>query len=213
MIPLLHDFAGSRVLVFGGGPVGARKARRFAREAEVVVLSPSFVDADFGDATRKRAAPDPAEVPDWIDRIEPALVVATTDNSEVNAAVEDTAQERGLLVNRADHSGERAPGSVVLPAIARSDPVVVGVSTQGHAPTVSAVLRDEIDAQLDGAGKLAVFVGALRDRIDERDVDSRDRRDVLAAVAASESIRTLLAEGETDRAHDAAEKLLRETKA
>jgi precorrin-2 dehydrogenase/sirohydrochlorin ferrochelatase len=38
MIPLLHDFSGETVLVFGGGRVGARKARRFAREAKVLEL-------------------------------------------------------------------------------------------------------------------------------------------------------------------------------
>ena len=37
MIPLLHDFADERVLVFGGGPVGARKARR----PELTARSPS----------------------------------------------------------------------------------------------------------------------------------------------------------------------------
>jgi hypothetical protein len=41
MIPLLHDFTGATVLVFGGGTVGARKARRFASEADVVVVSGS----------------------------------------------------------------------------------------------------------------------------------------------------------------------------
>ncbi|MFC6768071.1 NAD(P)-dependent oxidoreductase, partial [Natrinema soli] len=39
MIPLLHDFTNATVLVFGGGHVGARKARRFAREARVLVVS------------------------------------------------------------------------------------------------------------------------------------------------------------------------------
>lgn len=42
MIPLYHDFRDETVLVFGGGAVGARKARRFAAEAMVVVVSPSF---------------------------------------------------------------------------------------------------------------------------------------------------------------------------
>jgi len=40
VIPLFHDFTDETVLVFGGGPVGARKARRFAAEADVVVVSP-----------------------------------------------------------------------------------------------------------------------------------------------------------------------------
>ena len=39
MIPLVHDVGGETVLVFGGGTVGARKARRFAREARVVARS------------------------------------------------------------------------------------------------------------------------------------------------------------------------------
>ncbi|MDR9382052.1 MAG: NAD(P)-dependent oxidoreductase, partial [Natronomonas sp.] len=49
MIPLYHDFTDETVLVFGGGPVGARKARRFAREAAVVVVSPEFAADDYGD--------------------------------------------------------------------------------------------------------------------------------------------------------------------
>lgn len=208
MIPLLHDFSGFRVLVFGGGPVGARKSRRFDREAEVIVVAPAFADADFGDASLERDSPDPAEVSEWIDRTDPALVVAATDDSDVNAAAEDAARERGILVNRADHSSERAPGSVVVPATVRSDPVVVGVSTQGKAPGVSAVLRDEIEDQLEGAGELATFVGDLRDRLDEHDVRDHNRRDVLRAVAESDRVRKLLADGETDRANDLADDLL-----
>ena len=67
MIPLLHDFTGTTVLVVGGGRVGARKARRFAREARVVVVSPAFVDdADFGGAERVRAALDPDDWPELV---------------------------------------------------------------------------------------------------------------------------------------------------
>jgi precorrin-2 dehydrogenase/sirohydrochlorin ferrochelatase len=55
VIPLLHDFRGTRVLVVGGGRVGARRAHGFAREAEVVIVSPDFVDAEVGDAQRVRA--------------------------------------------------------------------------------------------------------------------------------------------------------------
>ena len=39
MIPLLHDFDGETVLVVGGGPVGARRARTFAPH-KIVVATP-----------------------------------------------------------------------------------------------------------------------------------------------------------------------------
>ncbi|WEL18944.1 Siroheme synthase (precorrin-2 oxidase/ferrochelatase domain) [Halorhabdus sp. SVX81] len=212
MIPLLHDFSDSRVLVFGGGPVGARKARRFDHEAEVVVVAPQFADADFGNATLERASPDPTEVAEWLDRIEPALVVAATDDAAVNAAVERAAEDRGVLVNRADHSGERAPGAVVLPAIVRDDPVVVGISTQGGAPAVSGVLREEIEREIDGAGALAGFVGDLREEFADQGVDGPHRRDALRAIARSDRIRTLVADGQTDQAREVAEELLGEVR-
>ncbi|CQR53905.1 Siroheme synthase [Haloferax massiliensis] len=87
MIPLVHDLSDETVVVFGGGPVGARKARRFAREARTVVVSPEFGDRDFGDAELVRAAPKPEEVPSWVERFGPALVVAATDDDAVNDAV------------------------------------------------------------------------------------------------------------------------------
>jgi precorrin-2 dehydrogenase/sirohydrochlorin ferrochelatase len=195
MIPLFHDLSGERVLVFGGGGVGARKARRFAREAEVLVVGPEFGDREFGGATLLRGAPDPDEVGEWIDRIDPALVVAATDDDAVNAAVEAVTQERGILVNRADRSGERDPGSVVVPATARDDPVVVAIATGGQAPVVSGLLREDIEALIDGTGALAELLGELRGELDEHGIGSRHRRGALRAVAKSEAVRDALDQG------------------
>ena len=118
MIPLYHDFRDATVLVFGGGSVGSRKARRFAREADVVVISPTFDDRfdepALADVERIRAAPEPADVDEWVDRFEPALVVAATDNAALNAAVDTAASERGLLINRTDRPSDwelRADGN------------------------------------------------------------------------------------------------------
>jgi precorrin-2 dehydrogenase/sirohydrochlorin ferrochelatase len=113
MIPLFHDFDGERVLIFGGGSVGARKARRFGQEAETIVVSPTFADAEFGMAERIRAAPDRSAVETWIDQVSPVLVVAATDDESLNEAIEMAACERSILVNRADQSGPRDAGSVV----------------------------------------------------------------------------------------------------
>ena len=195
VIPLFHDLAGERVLVFGGGAVGARKARRFAREAEVLVVAPEFGDQEFGGSTLLRGAPDPEEVGEWIGRIDPALVVAATDDGAVNAAVERAARERGILVNRTDRSGERDPGSVVVPATARDGPVVVAVATGGQAPVLSGLLREEIETLIDGTGALADLLGELRGELEEHGVGSRHRREALRAVVESEAVRKALQEG------------------
>ncbi len=204
MIPLFHDFAGERVLVFGGGGVGARKARRFAREAEVLVVAPEFDDREFGGATLLRGAPDPDEVGEWIDRVDPALVVAATDDGEVNAAVEASARERGILVNRADRSGERDPGSVVVPATARDDPVVVAIATGGRAPVLSGFLREDVETLIGGTGALAEVLGELRDELDEYGVGTRHRRQALRSVVESEAVREGLRKGNREEAYEKA---------
>ena len=207
MIPLLHDFRGETVLVFGGGPVGARKARRFAREAEVLVVSPAFADRDFGAAELIRAAPEPetngegtddGDVTAWLERTDPALVVAATDDEEVNAAVEDAARARGILVNRADESGERDPGSVVVPATVREDPVVVSIATGGTAPALSKYLRRELEETLSGAGEMAALCAALRTELKSRDISPERRREIVTDVVNSPDVWTALRDGTTN---------------
>lgn len=195
MIPLLHDFTDARVLVFGGGPVGARKARRFAREAEVIVVSPEFADESFGGAELVRTAPEPAAVPTWVERVAPALVVAATNDGAINEAVVEAARERGILVNRADRSGERDPGSVVVPATVREDPVVVSVATGGTAPALSKYLRRELDQTLSGAGEMAQVCAALRTELKARDVAPARRREIVTDVVNSSDVWTALRTG------------------
>jgi precorrin-2 dehydrogenase/sirohydrochlorin ferrochelatase len=197
VIPLYHDFEGERVLVFGGGRVGARKARRFAAEADVVVVSPAFADVDFGGAECVRAEPTPADVDEWFERVDPALAVAATDDGALNARVESVARERDVLVNRTDTHGERDPGSVVVPATVRDDPVVVSIATGGASPALSRYLRERVEEELDGAGAMAELTGALRDDLQARGVDPERRRDVVRAVVRSPDVWTTLRMGTT----------------
>lgn len=193
MIPLLHDLTGARVLIFGGGPVGARRARTFSREAEVVVLSPTFVEKSFGTATRIRAAPDPAGVGGWIDRVEPAVVVAATNTKAVNNAVANAARNRNLLINRADRSQSDSNtgagwdvNDVAVPATVWSEPVVVGISSGGRSPALSRVLRERIEPEIEGAGALARITGELRRELDE--YPPQQRRAAVRAVVRSDRV-------------------------
>ena len=185
MIPLFHDFDGETVVVFGGGSVGARKARRFAREASVVVVGPALSADDYGGAETVRAAPDPGDVPGWFDRTEPALAVAATDVEAVNEAVAAAAADRGVLVNRADRAGGRDAGSVVVPATVRDGDVAVAVSTGGQSPALARELRKRIEAEIDGAGELAAATAAVRAELKTRGVAPGRRRDAVRAAVRS----------------------------
>ena len=206
MIPLFHDFSGSTVLVFGGGRVGARKARRFAREARTVVVSPDFGDREFGGAERVRAVPGPMAVPGWFDRADPALAVAATDDGQVNDAIARAARERGVLLNRADRSTDDDPAEsnadsdrdgndgdewareVVVPATVRDGPVTLAVATGGRSPALSRHLRERFEEEFAGAGAMAELSGQLRTELRERGVAPSERRAAIRAVVRSKRV-------------------------
>lgn len=230
MIPLVHDFSGETVLVFGGGSVGTRKASRFVGEARVVVVSPTFderlveiaaagdggstddggstgdggsADDDGSTVDLVRAAPNAASVHAWVDRASPALVVAATDDAAINAAAEAAARERGALVNRTDESGDRDPGSVVVPATVADDPIRVAISTGGESPALAKALRERIEAEIEGAGAMAELSGALRTELQARDVEPDIRREAVRAVVRSPRVWKGLQEGESKGRHEA----------
>ncbi len=199
MIPLFHDFSGATVFVLGGGPVGARKARRFSREARTVVVSPEFSDESFGGAELVREAPDADGVCEWLDRLEPALVVCATSDEEINEAAATAARERHALVNRADRSGEREPGGVVVPATVRDDPVVVAIATGGTAPALSKHLRKRLERELEGAGAMAALLSVLRTELREAGHPPERRRAAVGAVVESSAVWKALRTGGSKR--------------
>jgi precorrin-2 dehydrogenase/sirohydrochlorin ferrochelatase len=195
MIPLFHDFEDEVVLVVGGGPVGARKARRFVQEAKVVVLSDSFADRDFGGAETVRTAVDPEDATGWVERADPALVVTATGDEDVNDALEAAARERGILVNRADQRGSRDAGSVVVPATIRDGPVVAALSTGGRSPALSRHLREQLEPELENAGAMAELTAELRHDLEASGVGPAQRRTALRRIVRSREVWTALDSG------------------
>ena len=216
MIPLIHDFTGRTVLVFGGGTVGARKAKRFAREAHVVVVSPTFVD-ELGTTERQetdheswqptgegpgielvRDAPDPDDVAGWIDRVEPALVVAATDSEAVNEAAAAAARARNVLVNRTDRAGGRDVGSVVVPATVDDGSVSVAITTGGASPALSKYLRERVEEDIEGAGTMAELTSDIRTELKRRELPPAERRDAVRRVVRSPRVWKALRTGTTN---------------
>ncbi|WP_318568097.1 bifunctional precorrin-2 dehydrogenase/sirohydrochlorin ferrochelatase [Salinigranum marinum] len=218
MIPLVHDFTGRTVLVLGGGAVGARKARRFASEAHVVVVSPAFADgfdaADAAEATPETwqqtsdgpgvelvcDAPTPEGVERWIDRLDPALVVAATDDEAINAAAADAARDRDVLVNRTDRAGGRGGdvGSVVVPATVEDGSVTVAITTGGASPALSKHLRERLEAEIEGTGAMADLTRDLRAELRDRALSPTERRDAVRRVVRSSRVWKALRTGTTN---------------
>lgn len=143
------------VLVVGGGAVAARKVRVLAEGGfQVVVVAPviaSEIAALPGVTAIARAF-----VPVDVDARPWALVLACTNDREVNRAVGEAARARRIPVLVADARDE---STVSFPALYRDGDLLAGVSTSGADPALAARLRDAV-AEALGPGRAAEIAEA-----------------------------------------------------
>jgi precorrin-2 dehydrogenase len=88
------------------------------------------------------------------------LVIAATGDSEVNIAVHDDAEARAMLVNVVD-----VPPlcNFILPAIVRSGPLAIAISTAGASPALAKRMKREIGEQFgEHYARLAVLLNDAR---------------------------------------------------
>lgn len=155
-------------LVVGGGRVAGRKiATLLACGAAVTVVAPEAHEAlallaGAGAIEAIEGAPLDVQLRPY--RAGEAagyrLVVTATGIPEVDAAVHHDAEAAGVWVNSAD---DPANCTFVLPAVWRSGPVSVAVSTDGASPALAGWLRSRAAEALGPeAGVLADLLGEAR---------------------------------------------------
>jgi uroporphyrin-III C-methyltransferase/precorrin-2 dehydrogenase/sirohydrochlorin ferrochelatase len=135
--PLLLDVSGRRVVVVGGGPVGARRAAALADAgADVVVVAPvvdAAIEADPRVTVVRREYRSGDLAGAW-------LAQTCTGITAVDEAVARDADDGRVWCVRASSSKN---SKAWTPAVARVDDVVVGVNAGGD-PGRARVLRDAI---------------------------------------------------------------------
>jgi precorrin-2 dehydrogenase/sirohydrochlorin ferrochelatase len=128
-------------LVVGGGAVGERKVQDLlASGAQVTVVSRTLTPVLADLASRGKIAylsEDFAET-----QVEGmALVMAATDDPEVNAQVSAAAQARAIWVNVAD---EPEYCTFIVPAQVRRGDLTLAISTGGASPALARQVREEL---------------------------------------------------------------------
>jgi precorrin-2 dehydrogenase/sirohydrochlorin ferrochelatase len=131
-------------LVVGGGAVGERKvADLLVAGARVTVVSRTLTPelAALAERGEIRYLPEDFTAP----QVEGmALVMAATDDPEVNAAVFAAAQARAIWVNVAD---DPEHCTFIVPAQVRRGELTLAISTGGASPALASQLRQDLQQQ------------------------------------------------------------------
>jgi uroporphyrin-III C-methyltransferase / precorrin-2 dehydrogenase / sirohydrochlorin ferrochelatase len=174
-LPLFADLRNRHCLVVGGGQVAARRVRLLlSAGARITVISPQVhadllarEDAGGIRVLRETFASHDLE-PYW-------LVVAATDDHDVNQHVANCAEKSKIWCNVVD---QPALCSFIMPAIINRAPITVAIGSGGNAPVLARWLKGVIESLLPArVGQLGALAGRWRERVKAHipDPDKRQR--------------------------------------
>lgn len=148
--PVNLKLKAKKVLIVGGGKVGLRKFKRLLKaRAEITVVSPkfnsgfkSYPDSSSGSSSdqfqllKRRFRED--------DLIGKVLVIAATDNRELNERIALLARGRNILVNIIDNP---ELSDFTVPAAVNKGELLLTVSTGSNLPALSKKIRKKLQQE------------------------------------------------------------------
>jgi siroheme synthase-like protein len=184
LLPIFVKLEGSPCLVVGGGAIGLQKVRSLLEcGAHITVVAPDVRDEirkleERGSITWHRRDYVVADIAGQ------RLVIAATNDPQVNHAVYSDAVAAGVLANAVDDPPfcDFYFGSVV-----RRGPLQIGISTAGESPALAQRLRQQLELLIDeGTGAWLERLGALRREVLATHPAGEERNSLLRTLASRE---------------------------
>ncbi|WP_027410748.1 NAD(P)-binding protein [Anoxybacteroides tepidamans] len=181
--PIMLDVANKQAVVIGGGKVAERKIHGLLEaRAVVTVVSPEVTDALYqlakeGELVWKQKTFSADDISSAF------IVIAATNNSDVNEAVAQAATPNQLL-NVVD-APEKS--NFHVPAIVRQGRLTIAVSTGGASPILAKQIRRQMAAMYDEHyGRYVDFLYNCRQYILTHIKDPMKKQKLLQTIATEE---------------------------
>jgi precorrin-2 dehydrogenase / sirohydrochlorin ferrochelatase len=193
--PIFLNLSGQRCLVIGGGVVAERKvAGLLDADASVTIVSPTLTVELTRLAKEKKIRHFMRDYRKG-DLSGYRLAFVATDDSQVNRAVYEEAQEAEVFINTAD---DPAHCDFILPSVLRRGELQVAVATGGTSPALSRAIREELEQYFtEDYSILSEIVAELRCELRDKNVSANAE---TWRSALDGNVRRMIREGDVEGA-------------
>lgn len=204
-LPIFVNIRNQPCLVVGGGEVAARKVALLRKaQAQVTVVSPEL-GRELSEMADKGEIRHVARNFEDADIEQPVLVIAATDQREVNEKVSALGKARGIPVNVVDNP---PLCSFIMPSIVDRSPVQIAISTGGASPVLARMIRTKLEGCIPAAyGRLAALVDGFREKVKAKFSNVEERRTFWEAVLEG-TVADRVFSGHEDEAADELQKAI-----
>lgn len=188
--PILLNIQDKKCLVVGGGNVAWRKVCSLKDAgARVTVVSPEFCPEMEKETGIERIQQKYEE--GFLNGV--LVVVASTDDEEVNKKVYYDAVKMGILVNVVDRPEFC---SFIVPATIIRGDLSISISTGGASPALARNIRESLEKQFgDEYGEFAKLLSETRRKILSEISNESIRRDILQRIAGLDMLEIVKQKG------------------
>lgn len=145
MIPLLLNLKGKKVLVVGAGPIARRRMVTLLEAGALVTCVTLAINQEFEKIVNDGLTIEQRQYQSS-DLDDMTLVVAATNDQELNARIKSDCQIRSLLCNRVDCHQD---SDVVFPCVIRRGKLSLSVCTEGASPTLTKAIVKSLSQTYD----------------------------------------------------------------
>ena len=149
--PLFVNLKNKKVLVIGGGKVAFKKISKIMEyEADITVIAENIAEEKLLELENLRIENN-RKIENNKDEIEKLveeyfLVIAATDNEELNENVAEICDSKGILINNVS---SKTKMNSMFGGIVKNDEFQIAVSTSGKNCKRSRAMKSEIQKVLD----------------------------------------------------------------
>jgi precorrin-2 dehydrogenase/sirohydrochlorin ferrochelatase len=194
--PILVDLEGKKALIVGGGRVAERKAETLLEYgASIDLVSKELTHAlELLVEDRRITYLGPEFKEAFLDSV--FIVVAATNDKQLNRKVSLSARRKGLLVNAVDQPQDC---NFIVPSIVKRGDLLIAVSTSGKSPALSKKIRKELENQFGEEYRVfLLLMGRLRDRILSRGLPQEENSRIFHQIVDSPLLKALSEESRED---------------
>lgn len=196
-LPLFLDIRDKKCVIVGGGEVAHRKATLLVRAGGQLHVVSEKISAELQQLCEASNAVVTLAAFSADCLQDATLVIAATDDRDVNANVSELAKAAGVLVNVVDQPDLC---SFIVPAIVDRSPIVVAVSSGGASPVLTRQLKELNEVMIPGRiAELGDLLRRYRPQVKKTISSFADRARFWEAILDSE-IPELVYSGEAGRA-------------
>lgn len=180
MTPLLFNLKNKKVLVVGGGKVAARRVVTLLENGmQVIAVSLDFTEAIIKIENDRLTLIDSGYHIDQLTDID--LVVAATDNRDLNGQIKMDCLSRKIWCNRVDDPED---SDFIFPSVIRRGDLTLSVCTEGASPFLTKQIADELaDRYDDSYTEKTALLRLLRQAVLAGDGTAKEKSEKLKVLS------------------------------